>query len=160
MGCLANDKFLKRKQNNYRVFIKYCVFQKFRIFRTLAFICFPLVSACVHTPGRQNTSPTAELAELRKIKEKTQFLMNTLQYINVGTKVDMFVVSVNNFLCLVPAWNPPHPRLPATITYAYISLSSEMQPLKNVYCVNILILTYYPLIILFNLFFGACIFEK
>ena len=37
----------------YRVFIKYCVFFKdFRIFLTLVFLCFPLVSVCVHTPGR------------------------------------------------------------------------------------------------------------
>ena len=37
----------------YRVFIKYCVFSKdFKIFRTLAFLCFPLVSVCVHTTGR------------------------------------------------------------------------------------------------------------
>ena len=34
-------------------FLTYCVFSKdFRIFRTLAFLCFPLVSVCVHTPGR------------------------------------------------------------------------------------------------------------
>ena len=37
------------------------------MFRTLAFLCFPLVSVCVHTPGRYNTSAGAELAELRKI---------------------------------------------------------------------------------------------
>ena len=37
----------------YRVFIKYCVFSDFlEIFRTLAFLCFPSVSVCVHTPGR------------------------------------------------------------------------------------------------------------
>ena len=38
----------------YRVFIKYCVFfsEDFKIFRTLAFLCFPSVSVCVHTPGR------------------------------------------------------------------------------------------------------------
>ena len=32
----------------YGVFIKYCVFSKdFRIFRTLVFLCFPLVPVCV-----------------------------------------------------------------------------------------------------------------
>ena len=36
----------------YRVFIKYCVFEDFEISRTLAFLCFPSVSVCVHTPGR------------------------------------------------------------------------------------------------------------
>ena len=65
----------------YRVFIKYCVFlEDLKIFRTLAFLS---MSLCVHTPGRQNTSAAAELAEFRKIKkkvkEKTQYLMNTLQ---------------------------------------------------------------------------------
>ena len=47
----------------------------------MAFLCFPSVSVCVHTPGRENTSAAAELAEFRKIqkiKEKTQYLMNTL----------------------------------------------------------------------------------
>ena len=66
----------------YRVFTKYCVFSEdFKIFRTLAFLCFSLVSVCVHTPGRQNTSAAAELAEFRKITKlkKTQYLMNTLQ---------------------------------------------------------------------------------
>ena len=37
----------------YRVFIKYCVFSEdFKIFRTLAFLCSPSVSVCVHTQGR------------------------------------------------------------------------------------------------------------
>ena len=37
----------------YRVFIKYCVFSTdFRKFQTLVFLCFHLVSVCVHTPGR------------------------------------------------------------------------------------------------------------
>ena len=37
----------------YRVFIRYCVFlEDFKIFRTLAFLCFLSVSVCVHTPGR------------------------------------------------------------------------------------------------------------
>ena len=34
----------------YRVFIKYCVFsENFKIFQTLAFLCYPSVSVCVHT---------------------------------------------------------------------------------------------------------------
>ena len=35
----------------YRVFIKYCgvIFKYFKIFRTLAFLCFPSVSVCVYT---------------------------------------------------------------------------------------------------------------
>ena len=42
-----------RSSFKYRVFIKYCVFfEYFKIFRTLAFLCFPSVSVCVHTPGR------------------------------------------------------------------------------------------------------------
>ena len=37
----------------YKVFIKYCVFfGDFKIFLTLAFLRFPSVSLCVHTPGR------------------------------------------------------------------------------------------------------------
>ena len=37
----------------YNVFINYCVFfDDFKIFWTLASLCFPLVSVCVHTPGR------------------------------------------------------------------------------------------------------------
>ena len=36
----------------YRVLIKYIFFKYFKIFRTLAFLCFPLVSVCVHIPGR------------------------------------------------------------------------------------------------------------
>ena len=36
----------------YRVFIKYCVlFQDFKIFRSLVYLCFPSMSVCVHTPG-------------------------------------------------------------------------------------------------------------
>ena len=39
--------------DRYRVFIKYCVFSKdFRKFQTLVFLCFRLVSVCVHTTGR------------------------------------------------------------------------------------------------------------
>ena len=34
----------------YRVFIKYCAFfEDFKIFRTLAFLCFPSASVCTHT---------------------------------------------------------------------------------------------------------------
>ena len=45
--------FIFNKGTLYRVFIKYCVFSKdFRIFWTLVFLCFPLVSVCVRTPGR------------------------------------------------------------------------------------------------------------
>ena len=37
----------------HRVVIKYYVFfEDFKIFRTLAFLCFLSVSVCVHTPGR------------------------------------------------------------------------------------------------------------
>ena len=37
----------------YRVLIKYCVFSEdFKIFLNLAFLCFPSVPVCVHTPGR------------------------------------------------------------------------------------------------------------
>ena len=37
---------------SYRVFIEYCVFSEdFKLFRTLAFLCFPSVSVCVHTPA-------------------------------------------------------------------------------------------------------------
>ena len=37
----------------YRLFIQYCCFfEYFKIFRTLAFFCFPSVSVCVYTPGR------------------------------------------------------------------------------------------------------------
>ena len=40
--------------SRYRVFIKYCVFsEEFKIFQTLAFLCFPSVSVCVHTHTRQ-----------------------------------------------------------------------------------------------------------
>ena len=36
----------------YRVFIRYCVFlEDVKIFRTLAFLCFPSVSVFVHIPG-------------------------------------------------------------------------------------------------------------
>ena len=36
--------------NVYRVFIEYCVFFDYiKIFRTLAFLCFPSVSVCVYT---------------------------------------------------------------------------------------------------------------
>ena len=67
----SSDKshcFKQRQCITNRVFIKYCVFLKyFKIFRTLVFLCFPLVSVCVHTAGRQNTSAAAELAEFRKI---------------------------------------------------------------------------------------------
>ena len=67
----------------YSVFIKYCVFSTdFRIFRTLAFLCFPSVSVCVHKTGREKTNAAAELADFIKITKfqgkKTQYLMNTL----------------------------------------------------------------------------------
>ena len=49
----TNGMNLMLKLMTYRVFIKYCVFSKdFRIFWTLAFLCFPLVSVFVHTAGR------------------------------------------------------------------------------------------------------------
>ena len=70
----------------YRVFIKYCVFSEdFKIFRTLAFLCFPSVSVCVHTHTRrvEHHSAAAELVEFRKsqnLKEKTQYFMNTLYF--------------------------------------------------------------------------------
>ena len=45
--------FLSFGRVMYRVIIKYYVFPAvFKIFRTLAFLCFPSVSVCVHTPGR------------------------------------------------------------------------------------------------------------
>ena len=51
----------------YRVFMKYCIFfEDFKIFRTLAFLCFPSVSVWVYTTGRWNTSAASELAEFRK----------------------------------------------------------------------------------------------
>ena len=43
------------------------------MFRTLAFLCFPSVLVCVHTPGRYKTSAAAELVEFRKI---TKFFGN------------------------------------------------------------------------------------
>ena len=54
----------------YRVFIKYCVFFRrfWNIFRTLASLCFPSVSVCVHTPGRSNTSTAAEKSQYFKEK--------------------------------------------------------------------------------------------
>ena len=53
----------------YRVFIKYRGFfsEVLKIFRTLAFLCFPSVSVCVQTTGRYKTSAAEELAEFRKI---------------------------------------------------------------------------------------------
>ena len=49
---ISNNKVLG-PCGSYRVFIKYCVFSEFfQLFRTLAFLCFPSVSVCVHTPGR------------------------------------------------------------------------------------------------------------
>ena len=41
----------------------------FEDFNTYSGLCFPSVSVCGHTPGRQNTSAAAELAELRKLKK-------------------------------------------------------------------------------------------
>ena len=47
--------------NVYRVFIEYCVFFDYiKIFRTLAFLCFPSMSVCVHN-GSSNTSTAGEL---------------------------------------------------------------------------------------------------
>ena len=49
----------------YRVFIKYRIFSEdFKIFPTLAFLCFPFVLVCVHTP--------------QSFKEKTQYVIYTL----------------------------------------------------------------------------------
>ena len=46
IGCLVGVSVF----HSYRVFIKYCVFSKdFRIFWTLVFLCFRLVSVCTHT---------------------------------------------------------------------------------------------------------------
>ena len=73
---------IAQKPNQLTQFIafsmkKYCVFsQDFRIFQTLAFLCFPLVSVSVHTPpGWQNWHSSEKSQNL---KEKTQCLMNTL----------------------------------------------------------------------------------
>ena len=59
----------------YRVFIKYCIFLKdFKIFRTLAFFCFPSVSVCVHTHTRQvenqRCSRTGRVQKNHKILRK------------------------------------------------------------------------------------------
>ena len=66
----------------YRVFIKYCVFSKdFRIFRTLACLCFALVFQCGYThqagrtPAMQQNWQSSEKSQ--HFKEK-QYLMNTL----------------------------------------------------------------------------------
>ena len=52
--CLEGKDDIKLEDTcRYRVFIKYCVFSgDFKIFRTLAFLCSPSVSVCLHTPGR------------------------------------------------------------------------------------------------------------
>ena len=56
--------------------------EDFKIFRNLAFLCFPSVSVCVHThkagriPALQQHGQSSE--NLQNIKEKTQYLMNTL----------------------------------------------------------------------------------
>ena len=70
---------------SYRVFIKYFVFSEFlKIFPTLAFLCFPSVSVCVHThqagrkPALQQSWQILEKSQ--NLKEKTQYLMNTLQH--------------------------------------------------------------------------------
>ena len=71
---------------NYRVLIKYCVYEDFKIYSGLwPLSVSPSVSVCVHN-GRENTSPTAELAEFRKITTfygKTQYLMNSLYLVYI-----------------------------------------------------------------------------
>ena len=66
-------------------YIKYCVFSEdFEIFRTHAFLCFPSVCQCVYTqqtgskPALQQNWQSSEKSQ--NLKEKTQYLMNTLQY--------------------------------------------------------------------------------
>ena len=55
--------------STYMAFIKYCVFSEdFKIFRTLACLCFLSVSVCVHThQAGKKTSAAPELAEFRKL---------------------------------------------------------------------------------------------
>ena len=68
----------------YSLLIKYCVFfEDFKIFRTLAFLCFVSVSVCVvytQQAGRpqalQQNWQSSEKSQ--NFKEKTQYLMNTL----------------------------------------------------------------------------------
>ena len=58
----------------YRVFIKYCVFfGRFKIFRTLAFFCFPSDSVCVHTPGRKKNTRTYRVQKNQVLRKNTIF---------------------------------------------------------------------------------------
>ena len=58
-----------------------CFFPKdLLIFRTLAFLCFPLVSVCVHIPGRYTPAMEQNYQSSERSqnsKEKTQYLINT-----------------------------------------------------------------------------------
>ena len=73
------------------MFIKYCFFSDFlKIFWTRAFLCFPSVSVCVHTPGRQKTSAAAELAEFRLLKKLDNIFTNS------------FSLKINQFLHVAP----------------------------------------------------------
>ena len=65
-----------RACGSYRVFIKYCVFSEdFKIFLTLAFLCFRFVSVrvhCTHTRQVEQYSRTVKSSEKsQNFKEKT-----------------------------------------------------------------------------------------
>ena len=80
----ATGVFL-RGRRRYRVFIKYCVF--FRIFKNILDSVFPRCQ-CVYTPqaGRnpalQQNWQSSEKSQ--NFKEKTQYLMNILQLLDLG----------------------------------------------------------------------------
>ena len=47
-----------------------CFLEDFKMFRTLAFLCFPSVSVCVHTPAQQQDGHSSEKSQ--HFTEKTQ----------------------------------------------------------------------------------------
>ena len=75
-GCSLNIVFISKE---------------FRILRTLTFICFPLVSVCVYTHQAGRKPALQQSSEkLQNFKEKTQYLMNTLQSLSKGKRHSNF----------------------------------------------------------------------
>ena len=77
------------------MFIKYCVFSKvFRIFGTLASLCFPLVSVCVYT--HQCCNRTGRVQKNHKIlrkKPQTTILNEHPVYLGIFLRPLMFLES-------------------------------------------------------------------
>ena len=105
------------------MFIKYCVFLgDFKIFRTLAFLCFPSVSVCVHIPGRY-----------RVFSKNCVFSSKCCDFLNSASSVAIDLPSSG------PAWSSmyTHGQQGKPEFRIYLNIFEKTQKLMNTLCVKL-----------------------